>query len=158
MAIADWTETYQENQPVLTTPTRTTPLRGKASRLTVAGSVSKVGGSKSSNGRRTISVADNTTKGANMAQSTTAKKPTVKSTSAKSKTTAAKKTTASRSRKAKVTEQTLSFEFEKETPGTARFKEQNEPDNIVVGTLYIKKAQYEAMGKPSSLTVNIAVA
>jgi hypothetical protein len=48
------------------------------------------------------------------------------------------------------------FSFEKETPGTVRYKEDAEKDQQVVGTLYLKKAAAEALGKPESISVVIS--
>jgi len=53
---------------------------------------------------------------------------------------------------------TLTFEFEKETPGTLRFKEAGDKDNHVIGTLYVKKGKLGNVSASSSLSVTIAVA
>lgn len=46
--------------------------------------------------------------------------------------------------------------FEKETPGTFRYKEEPEGDNeVVIGTLYIKKGVFEGETKPEEITVTI---
>ncbi len=49
---------------------------------------------------------------------------------------------------------TLKFVQEKETKGTVRFKEVGAPDEVVVGTLYVKKAALEEP-YPEKLTVTI---
>lgn len=46
--------------------------------------------------------------------------------------------------------------FEKETPGTYRYKEEpNENEEVVIGTLYIKKRVFEDETRPEVLTVTI---
>jgi hypothetical protein len=51
---------------------------------------------------------------------------------------------------------TVHFDFEKETPGTQRYKERGDDDTpVVVGTLYLKKDAAEALDNPESLTVTI---
>lgn len=46
--------------------------------------------------------------------------------------------------------------FEKETPGTFRYKEQpEEGEEVVIGTLYIKKGIFEGTEKPEAITVTI---
>lgn len=52
-------------------------------------------------------------------------------------------------------ETTLKFDFEKETKGTVRFKERAKPDEVVVGTLYVKKVALEEP-YPQTLTVMIS--
>lgn len=46
--------------------------------------------------------------------------------------------------------------FEKETPGTFRYKEDpKEDEEIVIGTLYIKKGTFEGETRPDVITVTI---
>lgn len=73
------------------------------------------------------------TRTANAAKSSTAK-PTVKSASKTSARTA--KPTTPKTQKSV----TLTFDHEKDTPGTFRYAEQGEKDALLVGTLYTKKA------------------
>jgi hypothetical protein len=47
----------------------------------------------------------------------------------------------------------IEFSFEKETPGTYRFKENAEGPDVVVGTLYVKKSAMS--DPPKTLTVTI---
>lgn len=46
------------------------------------------------------------------------------------------------------------FDFERETPGTLRFKERAEKGSEVIGTLYIKKAALNGKS-PKSITVTV---
>ena len=57
--------------------------------------------------------------------------------------------------KSKTTGFQLGFTREKETPGTIRFKENGDKDNLSVGTLYLKKAADSALGSPDEITVTI---
>lgn len=50
---------------------------------------------------------------------------------------------------------TLHFTFEKETPGTNRYREDGDRADHVVGTLYVKKAALKKLGNPSTVTVAI---
>lgn len=50
---------------------------------------------------------------------------------------------------------TLKFKIEKETKGTVRYKEQAEKEDVVVGTLYIRKVAL-AEPYPENLTVTIS--
>lgn len=50
----------------------------------------------------------------------------------------------------------ITFDREKETPGTVRFSEQGEKEKQKVGKLYIKKAADKALGNPDSVTVTVA--
>lgn len=49
----------------------------------------------------------------------------------------------------------VTFTREKETPGTVRFKEDGDPADHKVGTLYLKKKAAADLGDPESLTVTI---
>lgn len=51
----------------------------------------------------------------------------------------------------------VSFAFEKETPGTYRFMETGEKEKHRIGTLYVKKAVYPN-GPPKGLNVVVEVA
>lgn len=53
---------------------------------------------------------------------------------------------------------TRSFTFQKETPGTRRFAEDEvEGEAPVMGTLYVKKFICQQLGNPETLTVSISV-
>lgn len=46
--------------------------------------------------------------------------------------------------------------YEKETPGTFRYKEEpDENEEVVIGTLYIKKRVFEGDTRPEKITVTI---
>ena len=50
----------------------------------------------------------------------------------------------------------INLTYEKETPGTFRFKEEpDENDDVVIGTLYIKKRVFEGKTRPESIKVTI---
>lgn len=50
----------------------------------------------------------------------------------------------------------ITLEFEKETPGTYRFKEINETEELIVPSLYIKKRAFEEEEeRPEKITVTI---
>lgn len=49
----------------------------------------------------------------------------------------------------------LTFEQEKETPGTVRYSEEGDKDKHSVGKLYLKKAAAKKLGNPDSITVTI---
>ena len=74
----------------------------------------------------------------------TAKAPAKKATASKTKTAATKAPTSVE----------VVFDFERETPGTYRFKEQGEKDTHAIGTLYVKKSALGAKA-PSTITVTI---
>jgi hypothetical protein len=52
---------------------------------------------------------------------------------------------------------TVSFSFDKETPGTLRFKEDEPPDGSrpAIGTLYITKKALMKMGNTKTILVTI---
>lgn len=49
----------------------------------------------------------------------------------------------------------LTFQVEKETKNTVRFKEVNPPEHQVIGTLYVQKSVIQEMGNPKELTLTI---
>lgn len=49
----------------------------------------------------------------------------------------------------------VKFTREKETPGTVRFKEEGDPSDHKVGSLYLKKAAASDLGNPETLAVTI---
>jgi hypothetical protein len=55
----------------------------------------------------------------------------------------------------------VTFEHEKTTPGTVRFKEvpdEDHADRGAIGTLYILKKDVEKIGNPNRITVKIEAA
>ena len=48
----------------------------------------------------------------------------------------------------------LTFDHERETKGTHRYAEQGDPDNLAVGTLYIRKSQLDGE-RPDKIKVVI---
>lgn len=54
------------------------------------------------------------------------------------------------------TELTVEFEFEKTTPGTAKFNEVEVPGQAPkVGSFYVKKFVHQQMGNPARLSVTV---
>jgi hypothetical protein len=49
----------------------------------------------------------------------------------------------------------VKFTREKETPGTVRFKEEGDPADHKVGSLYLKKKAAADLGNPETVTVTI---
>lgn len=51
---------------------------------------------------------------------------------------------------------TLTFDREKVTPGTVRFKERTVPGQLpVIGQIYVKKTALASLGDPTTLTVTL---
>jgi len=51
---------------------------------------------------------------------------------------------------------TITFDYEKSTKGTHRYKEQGDRADWLVGTLYVKRTAFESPEPPSTLTLTLA--
>ncbi len=53
---------------------------------------------------------------------------------------------------------TITFDYEKSTKGTHRYKEQGDRTEWLVGTLYVKRTAFDSAEPPAMLTLTLATA